>query len=36
LTVQQLYIKFGDRIPLDLKLRSGGASPSRTKKPDRV
>ena len=36
LTVQQLYIKFGDRIPLDLELRSGGASPSRTKKPDRV
>ena len=36
LTTQQLYIKFGDRIPLDLELRSGGASPSRTKTKDRV
>ncbi|NGZ90551.1 IS256 family transposase [Psychroflexus maritimus] len=36
LTIQQLYIKFGNRIPLDLELRSGGASPSRTKKSDRV
>ena len=36
LTVQQLYIKFGDRIQLDLKHTSHGASPMRSENPDRV
>lgn len=36
LTIQQLYIKFGDRIQLDLKTNSQGASPLRVQNPDRV
>ena len=36
LTVQQLYIKFGDRIQLDLKPHPQGASPLRMETPDRV
>ena len=36
LTVQQLYIKFGDRIPLALNANSSGASPGGIGRPDRV
>ena len=36
LTVQQLYIKFGDRIQLDLATNSLGASPKRIQPSDRV
>jgi len=36
LTVQQLYIKFGDRIPLVLNTNSSGASPRGIETPDRV
>ena len=36
LTIQQLYIEFEDRIPMDLDLRSGGGTPARSNKPDRV
>ena len=36
LTVQQLYIKFGDRIKLDLATNSLGASPKRIEPSDRV
>jgi len=36
LTIQQLYIKFGDRVQLDLKTNSKGASPLRIDNPDRV
>jgi len=36
LTIQQLYIKFGDRIPLDLKISPTGGTPSRGNQPDRV
>ena len=36
LTIQQLYIKFGERIPLDLATNSLGASPQRIEPSDRV
>jgi len=36
LTVQQLYIKFGDRIPLALNANSFGASPKGIESTDRV
>ena len=36
LTVQQLYIKFGDRIQLDLATNPQGASPLRIEPSDRV
>jgi len=36
LTVQQLYIKFGDRIQLDLATNAQGASPLSIKSSDRV
>lgn len=36
LTIQQLYIKFGDRIQLDLKTNPHGASPMRIDNSDRV
>jgi len=36
LTVQQLYIKFGERMSLDLKTTSEGASPLRSEASDRV
>ena len=36
LTIQQLYIKFGDRIQLDLATNSLGASPQRIENTDRV
>ena len=36
LTVQQLYIKFGDRIPLALNANSFGASPKGIETKDRV
>ncbi len=36
LTVQQLYIKFGDRIQLDLATNSIGTSPNRIEPSDRV
>ena len=36
LTIQQFYIKFGDRIQLDLKPNPEGASPFGIDKPDRV
>jgi transposase-like protein len=36
LTIQQLYIKFGERIPLALNANSSGASPRGIEKPDRV
>ena len=36
LTVQQLYIKFGERIQLDLATNSLGASPKRIETLDRV
>ena len=36
LTIQQFYIKFGDRIPLDIKANSTGASPSGIETSDRV
>ena len=36
LTIQQFYIKFGDRIKLDLATNSLGASPKRIENSDRV
>ncbi|WP_245224779.1 IS256 family transposase [Pseudozobellia sp. WGM2] len=36
LVIQQLYIKFGERIPLSLKTNSSGASPGGIERPDRV
>ncbi|MEH6680831.1 MAG: transposase [Sediminicola sp.] len=36
LTVQQLYIKFGERIPLDLAAAPSGGTPRRGGKKDRV
>ena len=36
LTVQQLYIKFGERISLDLATNPLGASPQRIERSDRV
>ncbi len=36
LTIQQLYIKFGDRIPLTLNTNSSGASPRGIETTDRV
>ncbi len=36
LTVQQLYIKFGDRVPLALNANSSGASPGGIERPERV
>jgi len=36
LTIQQFYIKFGDRIQLDLKTNPQGASPLRIDNSDRV
>ena len=36
LTVQQLYIKFGHRIPLALNANSFGASPKGIETTDRV
>ena len=36
LTIQQFYIKFGDRIPLDINANSSGASPRGIETSDRV
>ena len=36
LTVQQLYIKFGDRLPLDLAAAPSGGTPRRGGKEDRL
>jgi len=36
LVIQQLYIKFGDRIPLELSTNPSGASPGGIERPDRV
>ena len=36
LTIQQLYIKFGDRIPLDLAASPSGGTPRRGETSDRV
>jgi len=36
LVVQQLYIKFGERIPLELNPNPSGASPGGIERPDRV
>ncbi|SFW16883.1 Transposase, Mutator family, partial [Sinomicrobium oceani] len=36
LTIQQLYIKFGNRIPLDLAASPSGGTPRRGEQSDRV
>jgi len=36
LVVQQLYIKFGERIPLELNPNPSGASPGGIERPDSV
>ncbi|SLK01691.1 Transposase, Mutator family [Salegentibacter salarius] len=36
LTIQQFYIKFGDRIPLEINANSSGASPRGIETSDRV
>ncbi|MGB5944242.1 MAG: hypothetical protein WBG71_15260, partial [Leeuwenhoekiella sp.] len=36
LTIQQFYIKFGDRVPLSINANSSGASPRGIKTSDRV
>ena len=36
LVIQQLYIKFGERIPLALRTNPSGASPGGIESPDRV